>query len=109
MALSPSERLAVRLDGTAPPAGSVLRVAVRPERVALASDGGSVADNRLDGTVSAVDYVGPITTYRVKTAVGTILVPQQNDARRSDRDVGGAVTLEWPADAVLVLDPPNRR
>jgi spermidine/putrescine transport system ATP-binding protein len=102
MRVSPGERLAVRVEGTSS-AGSTVRVAVRPERISFGGDGGAQADNHLAGTISAVDYVGPMTTYRVSTAVGTLLVPQQNDARRADRAVGSAVTLEWPIDAVLVL------
>ena len=106
MTLSPTERLAVRVDGIAATLGSIIRVAVRPERIAI-SDGPTLSDrgaaNRLAGAIASVDYVGPITTYRVTTSVGTILVPQHNDARRTDLEVGRAVALEWPADAALVL------
>jgi ABC-type Fe3+/spermidine/putrescine transport system ATPase subunit len=103
MTVSPVERLAVRAEGPAPAAGATLRVAVRPERIALATDDPTDADNRLQGTISAVDYVGPITTYRVTTSVGTILVPVQNDARRTDLAVGSPVVLEWPSEAAIVL------
>jgi spermidine/putrescine transport system ATP-binding protein len=106
MTVSPSERLAVRVGDAVVEVGAVLRVAVRPERIAI-SDGPAASDpaaaNLLRGTIASVDYVGPITTYRVATSVGTIQVPQHNDARRTDLEVGRAVTLSWQADAALVL------
>jgi spermidine/putrescine transport system ATP-binding protein len=109
MTVSPADRLAVRLDGASAPVGSMLRVAVRPERIAI-SEGPAATDpavaNHLAGAIESVDYVGPITTYRVTTSVGTLLLPQHNDARRADLEVGSAVTLGWPADAALVLPLP---
>ncbi len=114
MRVGSAERLAVRLGDGAITAsvGSTIRVAIRPERIllssaaSLADDPASTAtpaDNRLAGTIASVDYVGPTTTYRVTTAVGTIVTPQHNDARHPTLATGDRVVLTWPADAALVL------
>jgi spermidine/putrescine transport system ATP-binding protein len=108
MTVSAFERLAVRVEAAASAGvGATLRVAVRPERILLTpADAGAPlapADNRLAGTITSVDYVGPVTTYRIGTSVGTVLTPQHNDAHRADLEVGQSVVLTWPAEAALIL------
>ena len=52
---------------------------------------------------AAVDYVGPLTTYRVDTDLGAIAVQEANDTPASAFEVGDRVVLEWAPDAAFVL------
>ena len=88
--------------------GSTLRAAIRPERVrilgAAAAAGAPLGSaSRLGGVVGAVDYVGPLTTYRVDTDLGALAVQEANDTSGPAFEVGDRVILEWAADAAFVL------
>ena len=98
----------VVLDGTEPTVGSTLRAAIRPERVRILGAGAAAGTplglgSRLGGIVGAVDYVGPLTTYRVDTDLGGIAVQEANDTPTQDFEVGDRVVLEWAPDAAFVL------
>jgi spermidine/putrescine transport system ATP-binding protein len=104
---SERERVIVPWESGADPSGSH-RAAVRPERIRLATREapgapGLDGSSRIEGTIRAVDYVGPSTSYRVETSVGELVVQQPNESIGPDLEVGRGVVLSWPADAAFVL------
>jgi spermidine/putrescine transport system ATP-binding protein len=108
MRVSERERaaLAVPADAGWAVPGSTIRAAIRPERIGLAA--AHVADaadaaTRLEGTILAADYVGPATTYRIETSIGTFACQQPNDARGGELAVGQRVVLWWPLEAAFAL------
>jgi spermidine/putrescine transport system ATP-binding protein len=107
---SADEQIAVALEGASAAPGSTLRVAIRPERVWVLAPGSTRAaepaaagSSRLGGAVTAVDYVGPLTTYRIETAFGSISAQEANDTLAPDFEVGDRVVVTWAPDAAFVL------
>ncbi|MFN8619950.1 MAG: ABC transporter ATP-binding protein [Chloroflexota bacterium] len=109
-------RLVVRADGLAP--GAAVRVAVRPERIAIAAadgggvDGGGVLagpDPGIDGsvlagTVAAVNYLGAVTQVVVAVPGGRpVLIQRTSDGRLAGIAEHTRVRLAWAADAAFVL------
>lgn len=84
-----------------PKAGSKVRLAVRPERVELASASASRSD--LSGTVTETIYAGPTTIYLIRCEnlpEISVRVPVQNDNLRSSR--GDVVAMTWsPGNALI--------
>lgn len=88
-------------------------VAIRPEKVKLsrrapASDeGGTQAINRLNGVVTDVNYLGGVTTYRVKLESGAVVRSSMANTARLDVDAyfaGQRVVAWFTADDCLVLE-----
>ncbi|KGB80818.1 spermidine/putrescine ABC transporter ATPase [Rhodovulum sp. NI22] len=90
------------------PAGSVLRcgglelagpeanlrpgpveIAMRPERIALVSEGG-----KLPGTVAERVFLGNQWLMRIETAIGDLMILRPNSGQ-SEADLGDAVRLDW--------------
>ncbi|WP_461357497.1 ABC transporter ATP-binding protein [Bradyrhizobium sp. USDA 4454] len=91
----------------------VVSVAIRPEKVKLsrrapASDeAGSRAINRLEGVVTDVNYLGGVTSYRVKLESGAVLRASMANTARLDVDAylaGQRVVAWFTADDCLVLE-----
>jgi len=105
MRLSERERILVGLD--AGPRAAAHRVAIRPERIRIqvadSAAGALDGSSQIEGTIRAVDYVGPSTTYRVETSVGELVVQQPNESVEADLEVGRRVVLRWAADAAFLL------
>jgi spermidine/putrescine transport system ATP-binding protein len=78
--------------------GARVWIGVRPERMSL--DGG---ENALDATVEEEVYLGDRTDWRVRAAGELLTVAETGAARRRER--GEAVTVGFPAAAVLRLEP----
>lgn len=88
-------------------------VAVRPEKVKLsrrppASEGGnSYTINRLDGVVTDVNYLGGMTSYRVKLESGAVVRSSMANTARLDVDAylaGQRVVAWFTPDDCLVLE-----
>lgn len=88
-------------------------VAIRPEKVKLsrrapASDeGGTQAINRLNGVVTDVNYLGGVTTYRVRLESGAVVRSSMANTARLDVDAylaGQRVVAWFAADDCLVLE-----
>jgi putrescine transport system ATP-binding protein len=86
-------------------AGSVVTIALRPEKIALAAPGD--ARNRLDGTVRGMAYRGEASTYEIELANGKRLrVTLPNTARSAPSLAPGqAVALGFEPTACAVLPP----
>ncbi|OKO67869.1 ABC transporter ATP-binding protein [Bradyrhizobium sp. NAS96.2] len=91
----------------------VVSVAIRPEKVKLsrrapASDAGAPQPiNRLEGVVIDVNYLGGITSYRVKLETGAVVRSSMANTARLDVDAylaGQRVVAWFTADDCLVLE-----
>jgi putrescine transport system ATP-binding protein len=88
-------------------------VAIRPEKVKL-SRRGPVSDaadaipmNRLEGVVTEVNYLGGVTTYKVKLDTGAVLRASMANTARLDMDAYSAsqrVTAWFTPDDCVVLE-----
>jgi putrescine transport system ATP-binding protein len=95
-----------RVLGDAPPGDAAVTVALRPEKIALGHEPAVEADNRHEGIVREIAYLGGLSLYRVELPSGAILrVSLPNTARLADPAFarGDRVHLAWPAAAGMVL------
>ena len=92
---------------------NVVSVAIRPEKVKLSrrapalGEGGSQAINRLDGVVTEANYLGGVTTYKVRLESGAVLRASMANTARLDVDAylaGQRVVAWFTADDCLVLE-----
>jgi putrescine transport system ATP-binding protein len=88
-------------------------VAVRPEKVKLSRRGpvsdlaGAIPINRLEGVVTEVNYLGGVTTYKVKLDTGAVLRASMANTVRLDMDAYHAsqrVTAWFAPDDCVVLE-----
>src|SRR3954447_2415516 len=88
-------------------------VAIRPEKVKLSRRGpvsdaaGAIPMNRLEGVVTEVNYLGGVTTYRVKLDSGAVLRASMANTARLDMDAYNAsqrVTAWFAPDDCVVLE-----
>ena len=99
--------VAVRCDGVLPPDGTAVTLAVRPERMSMASppEGQGNGGNAMTGVVREATYAGAVTTYRLDGPGGLALrvFVQNRDGTRFAP--GAEVRLQWsPADTVCLED-----
>jgi putrescine transport system ATP-binding protein len=95
-----------------PPARATICVAIRPEKVKLSrrgpvSDAGAIAMNRLEGVVTEVNYLGGVTTYKVKLDTGAVLRASMANTARLEMDAYNAsqrVTAWFTPDDCVVLE-----
>jgi putrescine transport system ATP-binding protein len=94
-----------RVRGSARLPGAVT-VALRPEKIALGRAPRADGDNRHEGVVREVAYLGSLSLYRIELPSGTLLrVSLPNTARLAGPPFsrGERVHLSWPAEAGVVL------
>jgi len=85
-------------------AGDAAVLALRPEKISVASGHGEAGVNRLTGTVLGAIFSGSSTTYRVQVGDQIIAVFQQNSApRRFQAD--DSVTLHWSPEHNVPVAP----
>jgi putative spermidine/putrescine transport system ATP-binding protein len=82
-------RLPLRTGGAT--AGEAVTLLVRPEKIALASDG----DALVEGEIAEAIYLGDATRYVVRAGDETFVVKQQNLAAGAALKVGARVGLRW--------------
>jgi putrescine transport system ATP-binding protein len=100
----PDLRLAVQVPGPLPAAASPLSVALRPERIAITRDPGSMSDCSVSGTVGEAVYLGMACTYFVKLTSGAVVrVTAQNGEGAQTFSRGDGVHLSWQSSALAVL------
>jgi putrescine transport system ATP-binding protein len=92
---------------------TAVSIAIRPEKIKLSRRGpvseasGAVAMNRLEGVVTDVNYLGGVTTYRVKLDSGAVLRAAMANTARLDMDAYHAsqrVTAWFSPDDCVVLE-----
>jgi putative spermidine/putrescine transport system ATP-binding protein len=85
-------------------------LAIRPEKIAIGSAAMGL-DNRLQGTVELVTYLGSLTEYRVRLSPTETIVISRPNADRADISAiqGQAVVIGWRAEAGLLLPEPAGR
>src|SRR4051812_32077156 len=92
---------------------TTVSIAIRPEKIKLsrrgpvAEAGGAPAMNRLEGLVTEVNYLGGVTTYRVKLDTGAVLRAAMANTARLDMDAYHAsqrVTAWFSPDDCVVLE-----
>jgi len=91
---------------TAPPARATAWLALRPEKVSIATARPAAADNALPGKVLDIAYLGNISTYHVELADGSIVKAQESNRQRADRrgiTWEDAVWVSWEEDAGVLL------
>jgi len=86
--------------------GERVKVMVRPEKI-LAAVGGDAApqgDNRCQGAVSQVSFVGGMTRYEIALADGKTLLVKGISDRASERSASGcSMAMSWSArDSVVI-------
>ncbi len=87
----------------APMPGARVVLAVRPEKIAFATNGARAGDvNTAAATVRDVAFVGEMYRYVVELAGETVVVKQQHRAVEP-RQPGERVVLEWHVDDTLVV------
>ena len=88
-------------------------VAIRPEKVKLSRRGpvsdaaGGIPMNRLEGVVTEVNYLGGVTTYKVKLDTGATLRASMANTARLDMNAYSAsqrVTAWFTPDDCVVLE-----
>jgi putative spermidine/putrescine transport system ATP-binding protein len=94
--------LAIRCNEALAANGRTL--ALRPERLSLATTPVAGADNCFPGTVEFASYLGGILEYYVRlTPQDRLMVQAPNKLAEHAYAVGDQVHLHWPAQASLVL------
>ncbi|MBC7142612.1 MAG: ABC transporter ATP-binding protein [Rhodobacteraceae bacterium] len=98
------EIAATSADTIAP--GTKVHFAIRPEKVAIASERPEGRANVIEGTVSDIAYLGNISTYKVEVAGGRMIKAQvANERRLARRDItwDDKVWLSFTDTAGIVL------
>ncbi len=85
-------------------------LAIRPEKIALGAPAMGL-DNRIQGTVELVTYLGSLTEYRVRLSPAETLTISRPNTDRAEASVaqGQTVVLGWRAEAGLLLPEPAAR
>ncbi len=86
--------------------GDVRSVALRPEAVSL--DGSGADDNRMEGLVEDVNFLGSIVRIRVRFGESAISLDTFNNPHLALPQRGQRVTVTFPREAVLPLESPAR-
>ncbi|WP_374370846.1 ABC transporter ATP-binding protein [Dongia sp.] len=100
-------QLTVSVNGHVPDKGSVVSIAVRPEKLRLSWDKPAAGQNAIAGRVEAEAYFGDRSHYHV--AVDGMSIPVAVALQKSDRalddasSIGRPVWLSWPNNAAVLL------
>lgn len=84
--------------------GDACSVAIRPEIVSLGEAAGD--GNRMQGRVEDVNFLGSIVRIRVRFKDNAISLDTFNNPRLSLPELGQALTVSFPREAVLPLESP---
>jgi putative spermidine/putrescine transport system ATP-binding protein len=81
-------------------AGSTVTLMLRPEELRLGTEGG---ENRLDGTIESVNFLGSTIRVAVKVGAAPIILDVFNERRLNLPKVGETHTLSFPPHACWVM------
>lgn len=87
--------------------GQKCHVAIRPEKISISEDAPEGAENKVQGKVLDIAYLGNLSTYHVELKGGEIIKAQTANTRRiSKRSITweDPVWLSWTATAGVLLD-----
>ena len=87
-------------------AGTTVAVAIRPEKIRVC-DSAFYGENKLNGKVKNVAYIGDVSIYSVTLANGCTLRVQSTNTKRDGAtpSEGTELCLSWdPTDAVVILE-----
>jgi putrescine transport system ATP-binding protein len=96
----------VAIDAAEAKPGSLVWLAVRPEKMRLSVERPAVTENCVSGQVAGIGYLGEVSIYHVRLRTGIIMkASATNLSRRPDRAIaaGDWVWLSWPPEAGVVL------
>jgi putrescine transport system ATP-binding protein len=103
----------VAVEPRQPVSKTTICVAIRPEKVKLSRRGpvsdaaGAIPMNRLEGVVTEVNYLGGVTTYKIKLDTGATLRASMANTARLDMNAYSAsqrVTAWFTPDDCVVLE-----
>jgi len=85
-------------------------LAIRPEKIALA-DAAEGLDNRIEGVVDLVTYLGSVTEYRIRLSPQEVITASSPNTDRGGLALtaGARVAVGWRAEAGLLLPEPDAR
>ena len=87
--------------------GTAVRIAIRAEEVTIAPSAGAGAPpaaNRLDGRITALRELGPLTTVEIDCGFALKAYALAPQARAMKLGVGDAITAQIAADAIQVMN-----
>jgi putative spermidine/putrescine transport system ATP-binding protein len=87
--------------------GAPIKIAIRPETIAIATNGHSNGANHLRGTVEDVMFLGSIVRTRVRFTEHTAHFDTFNNPNLAVPQQGEQVTLSFSPEACLILSEPN--
>ena len=94
-----------QVAGRRPAVGETVLIALRPEKIAIASEPGEVDDNSLVGEIGGWNYFGSTIHFTVRTAaLGLLAVSAPAWRNRVVPSQSGAVHLSWPATAGTTVE-----
>ncbi|BBK31993.1 putative spermidine/putrescine transport system ATP-binding protein [Stella humosa] len=92
------------LEGAAPPAGSPVLVALRPEKIAVVADTPPETANAVSGRIAQWSYSGTHFQLLVDTdSVGRMTATVPSWRCRIEPEVGRTVHLGWDPDATVIV------
>ena len=84
--------------------GEQLNVAVRPEMVVVSQEDDTTTHNQLRGTVEDVMFLGAVVRIRLALATNKIFFDTFNNPNLETPRLGQSLTVQFPREAVLMLD-----
>jgi spermidine/putrescine transport system ATP-binding protein len=95
----------LRTGQALPPTGSIVTLAVRPEKMRMGRDApSSSSDNRIRATLVEVIYAGAVSTYILKARDGSEIKVFAPNAEKLSVEVGSDVWVTWSPDHTIVLE-----
>jgi putrescine transport system ATP-binding protein len=85
--------------------GSIVWLAVRPERIRISREAPQTSDNGASATLTDIGYLGDAFVYKLRIGDGSLVRALIANAGGMERTigVGEQVWLSWPVDAGIVL------
>ncbi len=95
----------VRFEKQLPERGSMVTVAVRPEKMSIQPVGVPVdGDNRIAATLQEIIYAGAVSTFILRTADGSEIKVFNQNAEAPALAPGTLVSVTWPQDRTVLLE-----
>jgi len=95
----------VRVEGRLPDLGSMVTIAVRPEKMAIHPVGASAdGDNVIEATLHETVYAGAVSTFILRTSDGSEIKVLNQNAEVPTLAPGTPVLATWPWSRTIVLE-----